>query len=502
MRSAFVMMTIMRKNGACVQCEAGEILNASKDGCICDESNNYYLQDGACVLCDQDNRELVNGSCNCITGYEEETQADGSVICVKEAIVVTCDAPKELVDGECVCDSDSGYIANTNGNDCICDEGRNYYLQGDKCVLCDQDNRKLVNGACVCDSSEGYVAKGSGCVCDESNYYYDYMGSCIECKPPKKLVNGVCEEEAKAASSNVQPKKADNCADGCLKWSEWGEWSIPSGGASCPSDKAFDPPSADTDKERTRSRDCPNLETGVECFTTNTETKRCKWCQGMGQIFDDDGDCVCDVSRSFYKDSSTTLPTCKICASVKTPNAIGDGCICKDDKCEANEKKEWDSVNCKCGECKPDEVATCSYGHDKNTCDCKPEPMIAPEPEPEPPVTITLTLYSGCYTWSNTSALYLPILAGDLGSNHKWKLECFSSGPYTYEDASYILSNPDSTSAAVTPIIQKLYDCANNQNGDISGTQRKKSDFIDKLTNNDGLCPQSNNNTYTVTITP
>ena len=448
------------EEGVCVQCGVGEILNASKDGCICDEDNNYYLKDGECVLCNQPHRELVGGSCNCIDGYEEVTQADGSVVCEQKTIVVTCDLPKKLKDGKCECDSDSGYITDPADSD-----------------------------GCICNASSGY-------------YYDSDKEICVLCKAPKKLKDGECKEEAEekvaAAPSYVAAKKADNCKAGCGDWGKWSSLSTPSGGANCPSANAFDPPPANTDKQRTRSRTCNNLEAGVECFTTNTETQKCRWCQGMGQIFDDDGDCVCDVSNNFYKDNKDNPPSCKTCVAGKTPDKTGDGCICSDTECE-NDKKDWDSDNCKCGACKPDIVAACSYGHDESTCECNPEPMVEPESEPEAQpeaAEITLTLYHGCYLQQD-KPLYMPTSADTdlLGKNHKWKLElCFNNNKSSYENAANTLNDVDSTSKEVTPIIQKLYKCAKDNS---------KQNFIKNLTNNsEDLCPPAAGSTYTVTITP
>lgn len=305
-------------------------------------------------------------------------------------------------------------------------------------------------------------------------------------QPNKTMIDGECKDKVEILPSSIEkpPPKADNCKDGCLEWGEWSNWSIPPGGESCPSSSSFNPPSADTDKKRTRSRTCPTLATGVECLTANTEIKRCWWCQGQGQIFNADGKCVCDVEQGYYKDNSASPPHCKQCVAGRTPNETGDGCICAnteaETKCGENNSKEWDDINCECT-CKLT-TADCPYGVTED-CRCV---VAAPMPEPEPE-EIVITLYHGCFTDPNNT-LYMPMNSKSLGSS-KWKKTCLGNN---YEANADTLLNPNSPTGA-KPIIQKLYNCAKNSN---------ETDFINELVNINKNCLERASHPYTITITP
>jgi len=371
----------------------------------------------------------------------------------------------------------------TSTESCVCDEAKHYYKKDNTCILCEPP-KKFRDGKCVCD---------------EAKHYYKKDNTCILCEPPKKFQDGECVEEA---TSNVKspddaseegstpPPKVETCAEGCGDWEkDWSTWKLTT--AECPADTtSFTQPTPAAEKAtRTRTRVCENLPAGLECFTSNTETRTtiCGWCQGEGQKFDD-GVCVCDADSNYYKDAHYD-DRCTSCGD-KVVNAKGDGCVCAESSC-INSKKTWNSDTCSCGECKQEVADACYPGSLDANCTC----ISVAEPEAE--TTIAIKIYNGCFSTAGILQLFSGYSSGTtllkkFPTDQGWKFEeCFESDIDDYNEAvGAIISEPPSDS--VQAVIQKLYDCAKNR-VDKKNINDAKGKFIEQLTDNDTRdCKRSN----------
>ena len=361
---------------------------------------------------------------------------------------------------------------------------------------------------CACVGTGQSLIDGT-CVCDAGGRYYRTGNTCTECPADREFQNGVCvakpstpeveeedsvEVEEEEDSVEVEmPEFNETCAAGCT-WAPWTDWSAE---AECPAKSSFTKPPANTVKSRSRSAECENLKAGLECFTANTESKTCEWCKGKGQKLDDDMDdvCLCDAHSNYYRDRETDR--CESCGN-KIVNSTRNGCECEDSSCIANGKKEWDSTNCVCGECKHEYVNECSGSINKETCAC--EVITSPPSPPSPPATMQVRLYHGCFYMSLTHPLYMPLTPSKMNKD-KWKNACLSTADYTYEDAATTLQQATTATVTVTQIIQTLYNCAKDSASDRTSVQKNKLAFVNELIDNNKQCLDRASHPYWVTIT-
>ena len=196
---------------------------------------------------------------------------------------------------------------------CFCDSDQRFYRTGkNKCTKCPADKEfKLDNGTWRC----------AGCL---DGQVLDTKGNCV-CPDGQTLVNGSCCNTT--------------CAAGCNGWDNWSSWSSTD---SCPANDKFTKP-ASIEQTRDRSRTCDNLCTNITCFTSNNETNivTCEYCQGEGQELLEDGTCICDHKKGYYKDGNA----CALCKAPQLLKQSGSTYVCVDpptcSDCMATSCSEW-----------------------------------------------------------------------------------------------------------------------------------------------------------------
>ena len=518
------------------------------DECVCKHSSGYVKQDNECVECSEGQVlvEAANSQWQCSTACDDVCGAWGARgdrtpvagnVCSEEKFTPqqtwerTCPAERtdcsgtKTVKGEetvgtktVVCDdacSDYGDFGDwTATGTCptsttlgakfsiaekriktrtcpqeLCGETCLTSLSTTKTTACPctgTGQTSLIDGTCVCNRDNDYYANGNDCkLCDSGNLVKNQNGA-WECKAiivPTEQTEQV-----------VTPECQETCAAACVSWNTWTSWTAPQ---SCPTRASFTAPPQNTEKTRTRQRTCDSasLCENVECFTNNIESKTCEWCKGKGQKkLDDMGVCICDANSNYYR-ANREADTCVSCGN-KIVNITRNGCECADSSCIANSKKEWDSTNCVCGECKQEHVDACGgeYSINKETCACK---VIT---SPPPPSTMQVRLYYGCFYMRPSHPLYVPVKASKVIKD-KWKNTCLSTAGYTYKNAATTLQGATTATVTVTQIIQTLYDCAKDSGSDRKSVRIHKEAFITELRNADKECLDRASEPYWVTIT-
>ena len=478
--------------------------------CHCQHSSGYYEKDDACVECPQE-KQLANhnGTWACVEqscdGVCGEWQAAGdwtpiaSNVCNGASFTPTRPIERTCPADRSACskaDTEQGAAA-VGTKTIVCDQVCTWgeygaWVDKSSCPVttslgsiptktqeatrartcpaelcgqtCETSETKTRTSACSCTGAGQKKLTDGTCGCDTG--YEPYMGGC------KKEVVTVEEVE-----DEPPPPACQTTCEGCNDW-ELKDWTW-SAIAECPSSSSFTAPPADTLKSRQRSRSCDNLCDNVACFTNNTESQTCEWCKGTGQKLDDMGVCVCNANQNYYKARMESgYESCVSCYK-KIVNASGTGCVCAASSCTENNKKEWNSTNCTCGECQQEHVNECNGTLNAN-CDC----IVAVVPDPTPQATRQLvSIYSNCFFMTN-SALYLPVNPDLLGTKLKWRYkQCFDANETEYQKAVTALHSPsERPSGDLQTIIQKLYDCANvYDNNDKNSVQTNKQDFIDAL---------------------
>ena len=184
-------------------------------------------------------------------------------------------------------------------------------------------------------------------------------------KEPPVTPTSTVKEEKSAATAQASTCHTE-CSAGCDDWTGW-NWS-----PSCPANTAFDKPSET--QSRSRSRTCTDLCKDVECFTSNSETRPCAYCQGTGQMFDTKGNCVCAHEGGYYKDGTA----CKLCEAPKLLKQSGSTYECVDQACsdcEATACSAWTKGDYATGSELPENVCagtnfTATYTETRTCTDC------------------------------------------------------------------------------------------------------------------------------------
>lgn len=162
----------------------------------------------------------------------------------------------------------------------------------------------------------------------------------------------VCATQCGTSSTREVPlegTKETPCADNCGTWKPWSDWS-PALSSSCADTSATSFVLEKTiDQSRSRSRVCSDLCPGSKCPIANSEEiqTNCPYCQGEGQLLQDDGTCPCDTDNKYYRAKSQ--------ANAGSGTTVQTGCT----KCESPH--------------------VLTYDGDDKTWECRPPP-------PEPPV--------------------------------------------------------------------------------------------------------------------
>ena len=241
----------------------------------CDLGQTWSSEACSCVQCT-----------SCAPGYHFsgvgcECVSDGT------PIVLECQSPRVLVNGNCVCPSCTGGQVLT-GNNCTCSCPLNKpYWDGMNCIACDSP-KVWQNKQCVCPACSGGQVitdeKNCTCSCPSEKPYWD-GNECIECKSPRQWINGECiacesprqwiDGECKCpGEKHWDGKKCVSCAPPRPIWNEQTKKCV-----SCYSYHGADAPVWDSNTSR-----C------VSCYTANPPKVICSsggsGTPGMGSIIE------------------------------------------------------------------------------------------------------------------------------------------------------------------------------------------------------------------------
>ena len=142
----------------------------------------------------------------------------------------------------------------------------------------------------------------------------------------------VCATKCGTKSTRNMPlegTKETPCARHCRTWKPWSDWS-PALSSSCADTSATSFVLEKTiDQSRDRSRVCSDLCPGSKCPTANSEDLKtdCPYCQGEGQLPQDDGTCLCDTDNKYYRAKSqasagNNMPAKTGCTKCESPNVL------------------------------------------------------------------------------------------------------------------------------------------------------------------------------------
>ena len=462
----------------------GEVL--TEDKCVCDYDNGYYEKNGKCAQCSE--------------GEKLVKEKDGTRVC---KIIPTCDdctvtwgdwipavsdmckdkTFTAIMKGVTECDEE--------GLSCPNPDPQEEDRIGTKVIDCDNDcgdwsawSDGIAGKTCptktplgsnpdiIGEQTQTRICPSELCGKECSTSESKKQTKTCDCtgEGQTKYMDGTCR--ILTAETEIEPPEPE-CKKTCEAGCTWSGWTTP---PSCSASSSFTAPSS---WGRNRTASCNNLCNDVKCFTSNTETHTCAWCKGEGQKLDEMGVCVCDGSRNYYKGKGDDEKDKCIYCFGKKVNVEGNACVCEASSC-INDKKEWDSTTCECGECKQEHVNECMGKGRLNTTNC--ECVVEPEPE-----TTEINVYRGCFTQSN-SALYMPLDEDLLGKTQKWRVGCFDS-EQDYVTAANSLHN---ASGNAEEIVQKLYDCATKY--DKISIKINKDSFIDELFNEARECNRGNLN--------
>ena len=234
----------------------------------------------------------------------------------------TCDGLGKIEGdaGACICDVTNHFVPDANG-DCVCDV--EYELIGSECKpngdvdACDglgeiEDS----NGACICDASKHFTDSSDGCVCEVGHYLN--VNVCDEMGSGELTCSGV---------GKVKDNDTNSCV--CNAAEHWEASSI-DGECVCEASFIFD----------AANESCvPTEEPGTDC-------------DGLGEIKNDSGQCVCNEAKSFVAaaDGSCVCDTgyylnVNVCLTMGSDEITcsGDGVI-KDNvnnSCVCNAEAHW-----------------------------------------------------------------------------------------------------------------------------------------------------------------
>ena len=301
---------LLAKDGECYECEHGifnapeaicecpvdkfKESNADETGCVC--LDGYLMAPtGNCILCDDssdlfdslvieectcvDGATVVDGVCECKTGYMFFEDESSCVPCIEEADV------SSLVDGVCTCVD-------------------THMLFVDECIPCSGVGAMLIEGECVCPAFATLVS--GVCECDDGFEAFN-ENVCVMCSGIGATLSdaGVCECGENAMLQLVGDKLECACKDGYLK--------------------------SDTDLEK-----CYLCDGGDFDAVENV----CACIEGENKILDaDETACVCDEANNFLTMSTGECTCCDESADL-TSVFFADECVCvenasfDEDNCE------------------------------------------------------------------------------------------------------------------------------------------------------------------------
>ena len=225
-----------------------------------------------------------------------------------------------------------------------CNQLDNTGHKTEDCAYCQGTGQtKDSEGKCACDASQRYYRVGDSCTLCPATHEFG-NGICKACSETEELQDGVCVAKAvepPAPTCSEEQELAEGkcvyktCAAGCSEWnmSDW-TWTLSS--EACQDPASFSKPTLAAQVEtRTRTRTCENLKAGLECFTSNTETRTtaCHWCQGTGKEIVD-GTCVCQHSSGYRQvgNECQTCPAGQVLVEQAGTLQCSDRC---DDVCDA-----------------------------------------------------------------------------------------------------------------------------------------------------------------------
>lgn len=133
--------------------------------------------------------------------------------------------------------------------------------------------------------------------------------------------NSACNTQCVTSSTReetLEGEKETPCTS-CNPWQSWSDWSPAlSSGCSDTSASAFALEKT-IEQSRSRSRTCSNLCSYSKCPIANSEKIQadCPYCRGEGQLPQDDGSCLCDTDKGYYRVEGQTG-----CAKCEPPNVL------------------------------------------------------------------------------------------------------------------------------------------------------------------------------------
>lgn len=133
--------------------------------------------------------------------------------------------------------------------------------------------------------------------------------------------NSACNTQCGTSSTReetLEGEKETPCTS-CNPWQSWSDWSPAlSSGCSDTSASAFALEKT-IEQSRSRSRTCSDLCSYSKCPIDNSEKIQadCPYCRGEGQLPQDDGSCLCDTDKGYYRVEGQTG-----CAKCEPPNVL------------------------------------------------------------------------------------------------------------------------------------------------------------------------------------
>ncbi|CAL6111159.1 proprotein_convertase subtilisin/kexin type 5-like [Hexamita inflata] len=154
-------------------CSSDSFKNKAGTHCV----SNCYFDDSHAVV----NLQGTNCEASCSDGFMDLLQRNCISICVGFGVVTSgsqcaCGFMFKLVNGQCVCDIDKGYLYNNAIKSCICDVNKGFQYYPDATTQkCNCDTSKGYNSVvnnykCDCDTARGFLiaSQNSQCNCDVS----------------------------------------------------------------------------------------------------------------------------------------------------------------------------------------------------------------------------------------------------------------------------------------------------------------------------------------------
>ena len=313
--------------------------------CVCDSSANYYGTAGSCTLCDGEHKIVKENKCVCDTNYEDDQNGG----CKQKTSSLTCNDHEKESGDECICDNDKNYYG-TAGSCTLCD-GEHKIVKENKCV-CDTDYEDDQNGGCKLKTSsltcgEHETESEGECICDNNKNYYGTAGSCTLCDGEHKIVkenecvceNGATESDGTCACDAkngwIQDDSGSCTCDTEFHW-------VPDGENGCTCDAAnhfvygCDFGNPDTYHHIPKTQTCSETIDGqtyngyAGCICENgwvwaEDYKSCKCSPLLGRVLIGDS-CLCDFKNGFIQSEKGG---CMCNADKHWKGGVGSGCTCE-----------------------------------------------------------------------------------------------------------------------------------------------------------------------------